>query len=733
MAVLVLFYGASSLCTNADGLKDEGNGQICDKITLAVFSTYPPTNCGIAEFTHNMLCAIKENEKRSVEIHVFSISKEKHARGRREEAPEKREAEGSIAVSKIWLKKSQEKEQLEKIAEEINAKEYSCLFLQHEIGLLHDFNNFSHFLEKISTKTKIFTFVHTGSPYIEFSQRHALQRVALFSDYVVALGWKVKYAMTHFYGIPGFKVVYFPHGVYKPEIKIEKPKEEKVVFLMAGLMRHSKGVFEAVDAINILKKRRKAGNIRLSIVGKDILGGKLAKAVMQKVKSCGLSKHVTWNYGYHSLSEITIAHLKADVFLAPFNVEVPMSGTISFAMACGLPVIATPFGFSGEALGLPASVPEYIATSFEQDKQPGCVRYTDRGAIIPYSNIESLVSAMEKLAADKKKRRMMGRNARRIFAKLSWKSVAKAIAGFIRTGVNSGDFMENIYKKSMVKTSAKWTERAVIDLNRRRVQDIPDGAYCAYMDSFVVINVFSRKGKITSLGARFIEYAPGTRAGVASECFIHASRGRAFLKNGAHSLSKRFRGFVQYIYFPKGAAKIFEKDDGTFQVHTPNIVFEVAREKKALSLKITRASRFGAARGVLGHALVKRFSGRHRDQPDEPASTWRLQNWKDNVFNITTNLKRDFWSKGAFYGMPSFTEGSLGGAGSSGSSISIDSNGLFEDTEKGKNTRAEIFKNWCASTTKISIHPPVSQAQSLRRQTFEEYVIKQLIKEAKDK
>lgn len=690
-------------------------------LRIAILSTYPPTDCGIAEFTKNMCNGIIAHDS-SVEIEIFSTDKKPH-KGMPSNIP------SQIKVHQYVFGKVLEDITLSNIAKKVNSGNFDALLVQHELGLLHMYTNYEKFLNSVTERTKTFVFIHTGNPYVSFQLREAIQRLAVSSDYIVALGWKVKYFLTHSYGIPKHKVLYIPHGVQLAKIgKKIKKDPKKTTFLMAGLMREMKGVFEVLDAMDILKKRGTLGNAFLHISGKDYIKGRMRDDFMKKAAKLNLLKRVKWDFGFHPLEKMTKDHLEADVFLAPFKREVPTSGTISFALAAGMATIATPFGLSGELLGLPIKTPEYSADSIKSDRSGGFVKYTRYGAVIPFNDTVSLANAMERLIKDKRLCKEMGKKGKARMKHLKWANVSALLLNCIRTKKQGKELIPDMYKKHYLPTKAQWTEKGGIDLNNKKIEKIPDGAYTLYSDGYSIVNGLIKKNKIVDISVRVMQYKKGPRNCPGEEVFLFGSR-RTHPKKYKTDRTIRLTKSIQ-VYSPSKKQNSIVKKGKKVLLRTPNIRATISLKKNgSIEFNILKVSRFALAKGLLGFGILKRFSGFHQSETRSPKD-WIVEGWASNVFNGSMAREKNDQMKGQLYGLPYTTRRNI-----RGSCLSVakkmhlpNTKTLLKTSKKGSQTRAELIKNWPNRRIHIKM-PQIPTKRSLKKDSLESYILKHLVHE----
>ncbi|KAI5171478.1 hypothetical protein NEFER03_0963 [Nematocida sp. LUAm3] len=687
------------------------------EIRVGVLSTYPPIPCGIAEFTKNMIAGMldsKEAQGKKLSFEVFSIARHGHT-GPSPSTP-------NVSVHQINLKKETEKETLAKLGESISEKKLHCLLVQHENGLFHNHKNILDLMAKVSLDTKIFVFIHTGLPYPRLNRKEYTRDLALYSDGIVALGWKVYKSLHHAYGIDKKKLLYFPHGVgLVPQVKAPKKKKNCINLLMSGIMKPEKGVEVALDALEILLKRNQDTKITLTVAGLDNSHGSFRQEIEEKVQEKGLQNHFKWLYNFFSLAELAEIHRSADIFLAPFLGEVPTSGTLTFAMSCGLPVIATPFGMSGELLELSMHVPE--GSSGSGARGDSKISYTKYGAIVPRDSSKKLANAITTLIHDSKRRKDMGAAAEKKIKNLSWTNVGGALVKYIETG-KIRHVLPNPYKESMLPSMCEWSAKKAVSFSGRPILE-KNGVYSLYKDTFVNINAKIYKGAIVALGIRLYNESTQRRGVKYRETFIYAAV-RKFSPGRKSANPSRNTSTYIHIVGPKDKKAILQNEKGVV-VTSPNIIFEVTKDtEQSLSLRFRKQDRFAYATGLLGVSILEHFGKAVYVTSIAQRKDWRLGMWENNVFNAYESMSRVSRYVGQMYGPPENLRRSESGKGEQ------EQNSRKDKMEQAAKEQKSLIKLWGDLEKPVQFTAKISDIRepNIRKDTLEEYVKLQYIRES---
>ena len=157
--------------------------------------------------------------------------------------------------------------------------------------------------------------------------------------------------------------------------------------LVAGRLTPDKGIRTAIDGLDRLRKKDRSWNgARLSIVGDgppDYVG-----SMKQLVDSLQLGELVEFRgrVDRSKMPEILAEH---DVFIFPSVWQEPLARAVQEAMACGLVVVGTPTGGTGELL-----------------------RHAENGLIFEPEDPESLAMQIEEITRDKVLRKRLSKAAR---------------------------------------------------------------------------------------------------------------------------------------------------------------------------------------------------------------------------------------------------------------------------------------------------------------------------------
>ena len=306
---------------------------------IAYISTFPPSHCGLASFSselvsnlHNKICRFNPLLVR-LEFDKHSVSN--YANG----------------ISLIRWDKSR----YIQIANLINDLLVYAVNLQHEFKIFGGkHGEYILFLLEHLRKPVLTTF-HTIWPNFSGNRRRVFMQVAKKSDAIIALSNRGAEILIKNYHIPISKIHIVPHGVpdlpfvYPSKSKLRSKWQYDTVFISAGFLRQSKGIEYALWALAAL--RQTYPNFMYFILGKNHPRRKSAieyrNYLQRMIDQLGLDDNVTFINQYLSLDEMIEYIWASDICLVPYlRKEQSSSGVLALFMACGRPIISTDFQYA---------------------------------------------------------------------------------------------------------------------------------------------------------------------------------------------------------------------------------------------------------------------------------------------------------------------------------------------------------------------------------------------------
>ena len=370
---------------------------------IVYLSTYPPRECGIATFSRDLTRAFDEMYVPREESKVIALN----ANGVIGYNYSKRVLFGIDQYKKGDYKLAAEKMNKEKHVKLIN--------IQHEFGILgHDGEwamNVMEFL-KVIQKPVVITF-HTVLPHPNPQLREGVVSQSAFAQKIIVMTKLSKEILVRDYGVKENKIAIIPHGIHPVpytngvESKTTLRLSGRTVLSTFGLLSRGKGIEYSIEALPAVVK--KYPNVLYLVIGAthpEVLkreGESYRNMLVEKVRELGLEKNVVFYNKYLELKELLQFLDATDIYLAmPLDPNQAVSGTLTYALGTGRPVISTDFAQAKE------DVTE------------------DVGIRVPFRDVPATTSALLRLLDDSELRATMARNAYFRTRRMEWRNVVIA-------------------------------------------------------------------------------------------------------------------------------------------------------------------------------------------------------------------------------------------------------------------------------------------------------------------
>ncbi|MDH7482420.1 MAG: glycosyltransferase family 4 protein [Armatimonadota bacterium] len=368
--------------------------RVLNNIDIAYIATYPPTECGIATFTRDLVVAISKYTPFSEPI-VLAVG------GTIEQYPK---------IVKYRIMK-QDLDSYIQAANFLNNSSAKILNVEHEYGIFGgpDGEYILSLMERV--KIPIVTTLHTVLFNPSPNQKRIVQEIARLSQAVVVMVKTGKEMLINNYGIPAEKIVIIPHGV--PNVHRVNPAAVKKLLGIAnrpiistfGLINRGKGIEWAIKAMPmILEKNPDALYLILGETHPGVRnyeGETYRNELLQIVADLNLEKHVRFNNRYLTLEELVNYLCATDVYVTPYiNRDQIVSGTLAYALGCGKAIVSTPYLYAEEVLA------------------------DGRGKLVPMKNSEEIAKAVNEILSNPTLRENMESKAYRYGRRAAWFNVA---------------------------------------------------------------------------------------------------------------------------------------------------------------------------------------------------------------------------------------------------------------------------------------------------------------------
>ena len=371
-----------------------------NKPTIVFLSTYPPRECGIATFAQDLLHSSQKIQgfKFCYKVAAFNLSPLDTYK-----YPREVEWEIDENSKKNYLNLAKT------VNEDINI---SGIILQHEYGIFGGMEGkkILYFLE--NCKKPILVTLHTTLPNPSPKMKEVTERIVELASNIVVLTKNSKKIIEKIYPKSNGKIFIIPHGIHsikfssQKEFKTKLELDNRIVLSTFGLLSRNKGIKYVIKALpDVIKKYPSIIYLILGETHPVIRrneGEKYRLELAHLVTTLGLEKHVKFYDQYLNLSDLLEFLQATDIYISTsINPNQAVSGTLSYALGAGRPV---------------------ISTDFIQAKE---IMTHDIGRLVPIKDSPALTLALLDLLSDQEKLKYMARNAYDKTRPMLWSNVAE--------------------------------------------------------------------------------------------------------------------------------------------------------------------------------------------------------------------------------------------------------------------------------------------------------------------
>jgi len=379
---------------------------------IAYISSYPPRECGIATFNHNLLRAIGFN-KNAVSEESFVVAMN--------DADSIDEYEYPKEV-KYVIRQENQKDYI-RAADYINTSLADACILEHEYGI-YGGESGVYILPLIARLQKpLITIFHTILKDPNHMQLTVLREIAKYSSRVVVMSHRAVGFLTSIYGIPYHKIQLIEHGVPDLEPKENNPvknsiafKGKKVLFTF-GLISRNKGLETVIEALPaIVEKNPDVMYVILGTTHPGVIrnsGEEYRDSLKRLAKNLNVEDNLTFINKFVSEEELHDYLTACDMYITPYLNEAQItSGTLSYAVGAGAAVVSTPYWHAQELLS------------------------DQRGKLFDFKKSAELAEIVNELFADESKLKELKANAFEYGLHLRWPSTGDVFVDVLNEAID---------------------------------------------------------------------------------------------------------------------------------------------------------------------------------------------------------------------------------------------------------------------------------------------------------
>lgn len=310
-------------------------------------TSYPPRECGIATYSQDLILALNNKFKNTFNIIIAAL----------ETQNDQYDYDEKVA----YVLQTDNKSSYTKLAFNINNNpSIQLILIQHEFGLFKTNEaDFIFFLNAV--KKPIVIVFHTVLPNPNALLKASVILMDTVVDAFIVMTNTSANILNQDYGIAIEKITMIPHGTHLVQHTDKKLLKEKYnlssrkVISTFGLLSSGKSIETTLDAMPVIIAKNP--DVLFLIIGKthpSVIKEEdeaYRQSLAQKIKVLDLQQHVKFINAFLPLDELLDYLQLTDIYL--FTSKDPnqaVSGTFSYAISCGCPVISTPIPHARELL-----------------------------------------------------------------------------------------------------------------------------------------------------------------------------------------------------------------------------------------------------------------------------------------------------------------------------------------------------------------------------------------------
>ncbi len=392
-----------------------------------------------------------------------------------------------------------------------------AIWLQHEFGIFGGEAG-AHILDLLnSTSLPVIVTLHTVLEKPSPAERAVFERLLARADHLVVMASQGLDILRRVYGVAPHHVSLIPHGV--PDRTMCDPETLKPrfgwqgrrVLMTFGLLAPDKGIQHMIEAMPAIVAAHPdalyvvVGATHPNLARRD--GERYRETLIERASELGVAGHVRFVDAFVEQEELLDMLQASDIYVTPYlNMAQVTSGTLSYAVAVGKPVVATPYFHARELLA------------------------DDHGVIVERANPAALAEAIDGLLDDDRHRaaiarRAYGRGRTMLWSRVVERALAPLVAGTRQTR-HRGERRTTMLPLTAVERMSDGT--GILQHGIHNIADRRHG-YCIDDNARALI-LAVRRGR---------DEPEGSAAALAS---IYS----AFLQHGWNEDRGRYRNFMSY-------------------------------------------------------------------------------------------------------------------------------------------------------------------------------------------
>lgn len=301
-------------------------------------------------------------------------------------------------------------------AQQIEESGAEAIWLQHEFGIFGGPAGDMILRLLARTSLPLVSTFHTILEKPNADERRVAEALIARSDRIMVMAERGRQILLSSYGVPDSKIAVIPHGVPdRQQVASDdmKPRfgwEGRRVILTFGLLAPDKGIETMIRAMPMVAAQHPdALYVVLGATHPNIVreqgGERLREDLIALAASLGVEKNVSFINGYVEQEALLDRLQAADIYVTPYtNPAQVTSGTLSYAIGMGKPVVSTPYVQATEILA------------------------GDVGMLVPFRDAGALANALGALLSDAALAKGYANRAYAYGRKMIWSELARNVA-----------------------------------------------------------------------------------------------------------------------------------------------------------------------------------------------------------------------------------------------------------------------------------------------------------------
>jgi glycosyltransferase involved in cell wall biosynthesis len=423
-----------------------------DKVELTeilFITSYPPRECGIATYSHDLIKAINNKFSNSFSIRVCAL--------------ETSNGNHSYPDEVKFVLNTSSPAGYKILATKINNDGHiKMVLIQHEFGFFKlQEQSFVQFLSEIS-KPVVIVF-HTVLPHPDSKLKSNIKSIADYCESVIVMTQNSSRILTGDYDLQPQKISVIAHGTHliqhlsKGFLKKKYGLAGRKVLTTFGLLSSGKSIETTLEALPAIISTNP--EVVFLIIGKThpevvkVDGEKYRRSLETLVIQKKLTQNVIFINSYLALPNLLEYLQLTDIYLFTTNdPNQAVSGTFVYAMSCGCPIISTPIPHAKEVLT------------------------EDTGITFDFCNSEQLSGHVIRLLNDEPLRRKISINTLQKIVSTAWENSAVSHAVlFEKIACDNKSVHYNIPEVNMSHLKLMTTDIGIIQFSKINQPDINSG------------------------------------------------------------------------------------------------------------------------------------------------------------------------------------------------------------------------------------------------------------------